>query len=229
MQLGIKVVLAASHMSDSHWACIQLSLSSLLLSWCCWATFLPHCTRVVVLPNSSVGLYIYKLLNVILLNLAQISRSLRSFMLLTPVTNIFNAFFQSPPYLKAWWAGCLGQVPVINIFVPLIQVHFHCLLCKNGARPCKYLSFTSLYNVKICQQKALERPFRKSMSSWYQYVPLSMLLQHMTSMESISYRAWWSVAHGTFPRADVSLNSFTEQCCWCNSFQWMGSLESTAL
>lgn len=151
MQLGIKVVLAASHMSDSHWACIQLSLPSLFLSWCCWATFLPHCTRVVVLPNSSVGLYIYKLLNVILLDLAEISRSLRSFMLLTPVANIFNAFFQSPPHLKAWWAGCLGQVPVINIFVPLLQVHFHCLLCKNGARPCKYFFFTRLYNVKICQ------------------------------------------------------------------------------
>lgn len=92
------------HTSDSH----QVA-SSQPSPVCCLPDVEQHFSqRTWVAARLNVRLYIYKLSNVIVLNLAKMPRSPRSIRLLTPMTNILKTSFHSPLPLKAWWACWLG-------------------------------------------------------------------------------------------------------------------------
>lgn len=81
-----------------------------------------------------------------------------------------------------------------------------CLLCNNGAEPCKYFSFARWYNVKLCQGNALEGHWRRK--EFASLVPVCSSQQaSMAPMAPGSCSAWRPVAHGTSPRARIPFNS----------------------
>lgn len=215
MHLGIKIVSGSFPTVVTH-SELALSFSSLFLSWC-WATFLLHCARAVALV----------ILSVKTLHLQTNKCHLVGFSWDFQTTEILQAPDSRDeyiwcltclhPHLKAWRAGGVGYMPLINL-LPL------CSKCTFIA--CFAIMELNLVNISPWQDGTMlgfvKRMHRRdtgrgrSLSFWYQYAALSRLLQTPGFQAPSSCGAQWQVAPGTSSRVGNPLNSLREQLCWCN-------------
>lgn len=106
-------------------------------------------------------------------------------------------------------AGC-------QFIAPLLQMYFHCLLCNNGAEPCKYFPSATRYNVKLCQENALEGTLEEGGVC----LPSTSMLLSACLCTQLLQRVR-SAAQGTSRRAHIPLTSLTEQSCGCSTSQRM--------
>lgn len=140
--------------------------------------------------------------------------------------NTFNASFQSPSHLKSWSAGCLNYVPVINLLSFSSKCSFIVYFAIMELDPVNICPLPHGTRLSFISRRCWRDTGRgRSLSSWYQHVPLRRLLQPMAPLAPSFCRTWKPAARHTSPRAGTPLDSFTDQQYWCNTYQWMASLE----
>lgn len=109
-------------------------------------------------------------------------------------------------------------VPVISLLNPSSIFIFHCLLCDNGAKFCKYFSFVIWYNVKLCS-----RGFQKQNGEEKDF-PQIRPLQCAHSFPAVpSDQKYMSPSHRCLHLTLTPSGSFVVECHCQGTTLWMAS------
>lgn len=89
----------------------------------------------------------------------------------------------------------VGCVLVISLLSPRSTFTLYCLLCENGSGLCRCFSFASWHDVKLCQERALERWCKAKAFSFPQQVCLLTtvsLVDHLSVNSLPRHSRGWS-------------------------------------